>query len=45
MNKYSKTNLSSFKSKWAEENIQKMINQEDKILNQMNNDMKNCLHT
>jgi hypothetical protein len=40
MNKYNKTNLSSFKSKWAEENIQKMINQEDKILNNTNDDNK-----
>jgi hypothetical protein len=33
MNKYSKTNLSSFKSKWSEENDQKLINQEDSVLN------------
>jgi hypothetical protein len=33
MNKYSKAGLSNFKSKWAEENVQRWINEEDKILN------------
>jgi hypothetical protein len=32
MNKYSKTGLSNFKSKWAEENVQRWINEEDKVL-------------
>jgi hypothetical protein len=40
MNKYSKTSLSNFMSKWAEENVQKWINEEDKVLNETNNDIK-----
>jgi hypothetical protein len=40
MNKYSKTNLSNFKSKYTEENIQKMLAQEDKILNETNDEIR-----
>jgi hypothetical protein len=40
MNKYNKTSLLNFKSKWGDENVQKWINEEDKVLDETNNDIK-----
>jgi predicted metal-dependent hydrolase len=40
MNKYSKRGLATFKSKWAEENLQNWIREEDSILKETNNEMR-----
>jgi predicted metal-dependent hydrolase len=40
MNKYSKTNLLLFKNKWAEENVQKRIDEKDEILEGTNDNIK-----
>jgi hypothetical protein len=44
MNKYSKTELATFKAKWAEDNVQELIKEEDAILKDTNEEIRNLFY-
>jgi hypothetical protein len=44
MSKYSKTGLSIFKSRWIDENVQQKLEQQDEILEECNNEVKELFY-